>query len=58
MAPSIRDHERYTRLFGTEEVQNYQNITDLVLEDARSLNRKLGYADQRNSPSISIPFEQ
>ncbi len=48
VAPSIRDPRKmYDRLFGTEEVQNYRNITDLVLEDARSLNRKLGYADQQ-----------
>ena len=48
VAPSIRDPRKmYDRLFGTQEVQNYRNITDLVLEDARSLNRKLGYADQQ-----------
>ena len=48
LAPSIRDPRKmYNRLFGTQGIQNFRNITDLVLEDARTLNRKLGYADQQ-----------
>ena len=47
VAPSIRDPRKaYRRLFGTQEVQEFRNITDLVLEDARSLQRELGYADR------------
>jgi len=48
VCPSIRDPRKmYNRLFGTKEIQNFRNITDLVLEDARVLNRKLGYNDQQ-----------
>ena len=48
VAPSIRDPRKvYRRLFGTKEIQNSRDITDLVLEDARSLKQELGYADQR-----------
>ena len=48
MAPSLRDPRKaYQRLFGTRELEAYQNITDLVLEDARSLKGRLGYADQQ-----------
>jgi hypothetical protein len=44
----MRDPRKaYRRLFGTHELQAYHNITDLVLEDARSLKRQLGYADQQ-----------
>ena len=47
VAPSIRDPRKaYRRLFGTEEVREFRNITDLVLEDARSLRRELGGADR------------
>ncbi|MCB1230608.1 MAG: DUF1552 domain-containing protein [Verrucomicrobiae bacterium] len=47
VAPSIRDPRKlYRRLFGTTEIQSYRNITDLVLEDARSLKRELGRSDQ------------
>ena len=47
VAPSIRDPRKaYRRLFGTQEVQQIRNITDLVLEDARALHRELGYADR------------
>ncbi len=47
VAPSIRDARKaYRRLFGTQEVREFRNITDLVLEDARSLQRELGYADR------------
>ena len=48
VAPSMRDPRKaYRRLFGTRELQAFRNITDLVLEDARSLKRSLGYADQQ-----------
>lgn len=48
LAPSIRDPRKaYKRLFGTQEIEAYRNITDLVLEDARSLRRELGYNDQQ-----------
>jgi hypothetical protein len=33
-------------LFGTQEVQIYRNITDLVLEDAKSLKRQLSKTDR------------
>lgn len=47
VAPSIRNPRKaYRRLFGTQEVREFRNITDLVLEDARSLRRELGYADR------------
>jgi len=47
VAPSIRDPRKaYRRMFGTQEVQQFRNITDLVLDDARSLQRELGYADR------------
>ncbi len=48
VAPSLRDPRKaYRRLFGTKEISAYRNITDLVLEDARSLKRRLGYSDQQ-----------
>ena len=48
VAPSIRDPRKaYRRLFGTQEVQELRNITDLVLEDARSLQGELGHADRQ-----------
>ncbi|MCH2060746.1 MAG: DUF1552 domain-containing protein [Verrucomicrobiales bacterium] len=48
VAPSLRDPRKaYRRLFGTKETSAYRNITDLVLEDARSLKRRLGYSDQQ-----------
>lgn len=48
VAPSIRDPRKaYQRMFGTKEIQAYRNITDLVLEDARGLQRSLGTADRR-----------
>lgn len=47
VAPSIRDPRKaYQRLFGTQKIQAYRNITDLVLEDARSMQRNLGRADR------------
>ncbi|MEZ5384119.1 MAG: DUF1552 domain-containing protein [Prosthecobacter sp.] len=46
LAPSIRDPRRmYRRLFSTQEIDRYRDITDLVLDDARSLKRELGYQD-------------
>ena len=46
LAPSIRDPRKmYDRLFSTKEVKVYRDITDLVLEDANALKRKLSYDD-------------
>ncbi len=48
VAPSIRDPRKaYRRMFGTQEIQAYRNITDLVLEDGRAMQRKLGRADRQ-----------
>ncbi|MCP4816227.1 MAG: DUF1552 domain-containing protein, partial [Planctomycetaceae bacterium] len=48
VAPSMRDPRiAYQRLFGTQETKAYRNITDLVLEDARSLRQELGYTDKQ-----------
>lgn len=48
LAPSIRDPRKmYRRLFSTQEIDRYRDITDLVLEDARSLKKNLGYADRQ-----------
>lgn len=48
LAPSIRDPRKmYRRLFSTTEVDRYRDITDLVLEDAASLKKELGYGDQQ-----------
>jgi hypothetical protein len=48
VAPSIRDPRKaYRRMFGTQEIQAYRNITDLVLADARVLERRLGRADRQ-----------
>ena len=47
VAPSMRDPRlAYRRLFKSDERSSYRNITDLVLEDARSLKRDLGREDQ------------
>ena len=47
VAPSIRDPRKaYRRLFGTQETQEFRNVTDLVLEDARALRRELGSRDR------------
>lgn len=47
VAPSMRDPRQvYDRLFGTQANTRYRNITDLVLGNARSLQRKLGRADR------------
>ncbi|MEM6780082.1 MAG: DUF1552 domain-containing protein [Planctomycetota bacterium] len=48
LAPSIRDPRKmYRRLFSTQEVAQTRHITDLVLEDARSMQRDLGVADRQ-----------
>jgi hypothetical protein len=48
LAPSIRDPRKmYQRLFSTSEIQRSRDITDLVLEDAASLKRDLGYKDRQ-----------
>ena len=47
VAPSIRDPRRaYGRMFGRKETQVYRNVTDLVLEDARAMQRRLGRDDR------------
>ncbi|QDS94533.1 hypothetical protein FF011L_33120 [Roseimaritima multifibrata] len=48
VAPSIRDPRKmYRRLFSTKEINQYRDITDLVLEDAKSLKKDLGYVDRQ-----------
>ncbi|MDG2123801.1 MAG: DUF1552 domain-containing protein, partial [Verrucomicrobiales bacterium] len=48
LAPSTRDPRKiYRRLFSTRENNRYREITDLVLEDARSMKRNLGYSDSQ-----------
>lgn len=48
LAPSIRDPRKmYRRLFSTQEIEHCRDVTDLVLEDANSLKRDLGYSDQQ-----------
>ena len=48
VAPSMRDPLlAYRRLFKSDERSAYQNITDLVLDDARALKKDLGYSDQQ-----------
>jgi len=48
LAPSIRDPRKmYRRLFSTDEVDRYRDVTDLVLEDAKSLSKELGYQDRQ-----------
>ena len=48
VAPSMRDPRKiYHRLFGTQGAQSNKNITDLVLQDARSMQRHLGYDDKQ-----------
>lgn len=47
VAPSMRDPRKaYRRLFGTQEAEAYRNITDLVLEDAKVLEKTLGTRDR------------
>jgi len=48
VAPSIRDpRELYDRLFSTKANSRFRNITDLVLGNAHSFERKLGAADRK-----------
>jgi hypothetical protein len=48
VAPSIRDPRKaYRRMFGTQELNAFRNITDLVLEDARTMQKTLGRDDRR-----------
>lgn len=48
LAPSIRDPRKmYRRLFSTQEIDRYRDITDLVLEDARDLKKSLGVQDRQ-----------
>lgn len=47
LAPSMRDPVKaYKRLFGTSKLEATRKITDLVLADARSMQKELGYADR------------
>ncbi|MEW4566023.1 DUF1552 domain-containing protein [Bremerella sp. JC770] len=47
LAPSIRDPRKmYRRLFSTQDTDRLRDVTDLVLEDANSLKKQLGYADR------------
>lgn len=47
LAPSIRDPRKmYRRLFSTQEIHRYRDVTSLVLEDARSMQKELGKADR------------
>ena len=47
VAPSLREPRKvFRRLFGTQEIHMARNVTDLVLEDARSLQRLLSQSDQ------------
>ena len=47
LAPSIRDPRKmYRRLFSMHEIDRHRDITSLVLEDARTLQRDLGQADR------------
>lgn len=47
LAPSVRDPRKmYRRLFSNSEIGRYRDVTSLVLEDARSLQRDLGKSDR------------
>lgn len=47
VAPSLRDPlQVYRRLFGTEQSKAYRDITDIVLEDARTFQKQLGKDDK------------
>ncbi|MCA9065026.1 MAG: DUF1552 domain-containing protein [Planctomycetaceae bacterium] len=47
VAPSLRDPRKaFQRLFGSEESRSFRNITDLVLEDARALQKQLSRDDR------------
>jgi hypothetical protein len=48
LAPSVRDPRKmYRRIFSTQENDRYRDVTDLVLEDARSMKKGLGYSDSQ-----------
>ena len=48
LAPSIRDPRKmYHRLFSTRETDRFRDITNLVLEDAKSLKKDLSYRDRQ-----------
>lgn len=48
LAPSIRNPRKmYHRLFSTQEIERYRDVTDLVLEDAKQLRRDLGHNDRQ-----------
>jgi hypothetical protein len=48
LAPSIRTPKKmYQRLFSNNETNRFREVTNLVLEDARSLRQNLGYTDQQ-----------
>ena len=48
LAPSIRDpRAMYRRLFSTAEADRFREVTSLVLEDARTLQRQLAVADRQ-----------
>ncbi|MEK6238806.1 MAG: DUF1552 domain-containing protein [Planctomycetales bacterium] len=48
VAPSFRDpRQTYRRLFGMRRLRDFRDLTDLVLEDARSFQRELGVEDRR-----------
>jgi len=47
VAPSMRDPRKaYQRMFGTQEIRQSRNITDLVLQDAHALQKELGASDR------------
>jgi len=47
VAPSMRDPQKaYRRLFGTRDTDQFRNITDLVMDDAHSLQLELGSEDR------------
>ncbi len=47
VAPSMRNPRKvYDRLFSTRENSRFRNITDLVLGNAKNLQKKLGTADR------------
>lgn len=46
-APSLRDPRKvYARLFGTGGAKEARSITDLVLDDARDMQKRLGKSDR------------
>lgn len=48
LAPSVRNPRKmYRRLFSTQGIKRSRDITDLVLEDARSLKLDLGVTDRQ-----------